>query len=199
MPRLVTVKLQYPIYQKLLEMEKEVNQSIRKLFYTLQNDAEKAGAEKVIEYNTALIKENERKIADMPAKKAKFEQDFNEKYNHQMKVLMNRKNIVEAKLKHPQFLEKALYAWEMDKTWPALQKEEYELMLKSISFDIEELERKKQQILEEEKTGENYDIVKARLEDQNERLKKEIERFTRIIQLCNQLNIEVQPVKAASD
>jgi hypothetical protein len=55
---------------------------------------------------------------------------------------------------------------------------------------LEQLERKRKQILEEERQAENYDIVKVRLEQQNNRAKQEIERMEKIIELCKKLEID---------
>ena len=189
--RLKTLKIDYMIFNKLKEIDTDINTSLRKLFYTLQNEAEKLGAEQVLENNNKMIKENTTKIEELPHQKEKFEKDFQTKYEHQMRVLENRKKIIQAKINSPEIITPSR-KWENDPQWVNLSREEMELSLLSVDNDLESLERQKEVVLEEENQAENYEVLKVRLEQQNERLKMENERFKRIIEMCDQLNIEVK-------
>jgi len=191
MARLKTIKLNYNIYQKLMDIPEatDVNDAIRKLFYTLQNDAERAGGEQIIKNNKKLIDENKKKIDELPAEKEKFLEDLTEKFNHQKDVVGNKQKIVELQLENMEICTPR-FKWEEPKEWTKLQKVNLELGLKSLGFEEEELERKKELILEEEKSAENYDILRTRLIQQNERLQGEIERFEGIIKMCDNLDIK---------
>jgi hypothetical protein len=176
------------VYEALMKVDDEVNRSIRKLFLTLRNDAEKAGVEQSIQYNEELIQENEKKIAELPNKKKRFEEGFYNKHAHQQKVLENKKEFITKQLdaiKRGMTIEQ----WKQSDEWRLLAKEELNLNLKSVDFEIETLNLNKEFIMKEEKTGENYDVVRVRLEQQNERLKSEIDRFKGIIENCKKLEL----------
>lgn len=191
MPRLKTVKLNYNVYEKLMQIPEasDVNEAIRKLFYTLKNDAERAGAMQIIEENKKKIEENEIKIAELPAEKEKFIKELQEKYLHQKEVTSNKQKIVELQMQNME-ISSPRFKWELAEGWKELQEQNLKLGLKSLEFEAEDLERKKEMIMEEEKQAENYDILRTRLIQQNERLQSEIERFQGIIELCDKLNIE---------
>ncbi len=198
MARLKTIKLNYNIYQKLMEIPNadDVNDAIRKLFYTLKNDAERAGATQIIEENKKQIEENKKKIDELPAEKKKFIDDLELKYDHQKKVIANKKEIVKIQLKNLGILQPR-FKWEEPKEWLEHQRKNLELGLTNIEFENEELDRKKKLILEEEKQAESYEVLRTRLIQQNERLQTEIERFKGIIEMCNKLDIDYGASKAA--
>lgn len=191
MPRLKTIKLNYNIYEKLMEVPNaaDVNEAIRQLFYTLKNDAERAGAEQIIEENKKRIKENEEKIEELPAEREKFMSDLEEKYLHQKAVTANKMKVVELQIKNLS-ISQPRFGWETAKGWIDSQMENLKLGLKSLEFEAEELERKKSLIMEDEKQAENYEILRTRLIQQNQRMEGEIERFKGIIALCNKLDID---------
>ncbi len=191
MSKVRTVKLEDKVLRKLLKIGKDVNDSVKMLFLTLKNDAEQAGAEKVIESNLEMFKKNKAKIENLPKQKAEFEKDFNEKQNHQMKLLNHRGKIVETKLKNLGVVN-PIYKWETLPEWQNLQKKEFEMELINTAFDIEALERKTKFIMEEEKQAENYDTLRINLEQQNDRLLEDNARFQRIIALCKKLDIELE-------
>jgi hypothetical protein len=192
MPRLRTVKLHNEIYEKLMDIPnaEDINDAIRKLFYTLQNEAERQGAAEFIEHNKEIIKENEERIKNLPSEKAQFVKDYNEKYEHQAEAIAIKKRICELQLAnlsipHPRF------GWESDPEWLQTIRTDIESSIKTADYELEQLERKRKQILEEERQAENYDIVKVRLEQQNNRAKQEIERMEKIIELCKKLEIDI--------
>jgi flagellar biosynthesis GTPase FlhF len=167
----------------------DVNDAIRKLFYTLKNDAERAGAEQIIEENEKNIKSNKVKIDELPAEKEKFMKDLQEKYSHQKEVIANKQEIVNVQLENLE-IPQPRFKWEEHGDWIKHQKTNLRLGLKSLGFESEDLDRKKDLIMEDEKQAENYEILRTRLIQQNERLRGEIDRFKGIIALCDRLDID---------
>jgi len=191
MARLKTVKLLYNIYQKLMDIpgSKDVNDAIKKLFYTLQNDAERAGAEQIIEENKKRIEENKKKIELLPKEKEEFLKGVEEKFKHKIETIENKRKIVRIQLENLE-IKNPRFAWETHPEWIETQRKNLEMGLKSLDFEEKELRRDRDRIMDEEKHAESYDILRTRLIQQNERLQSEIERFERIIALCDKLNID---------
>lgn len=179
--RMKTIKLNWHLFSNLVKINKDVNFAIEELMRTLYNEAHVFHGEKVISNYEDKIKENEKKIEEIPINKTKYLMDVKKEANLKLGKLNLQKKAVSLKLKYNKIINPR-FEYEEQIEWTEILEMDYVQALESINTEINKIEETLKNVDENVMHAKEWEQQEQDLLHQNKRMYIEIDRAKKIVE-----------------
>lgn len=186
--RMKTIKMDYYIWEKLKNINTDMDEALRTLLGTLRNEAEEMYATQMIEYNNEIIKKNEDLLKSIPLEREKEKMML----QHKLKLQKNQCELalrsIAIKLKGLHVVNPT-YGYESDPDWIALLLDDLnaaeDVQRKRLQETVDALSKVDEVFDNENKWTEQEKLYTQQID----RAKREIERMKGMLKLAERLNL----------